>query len=145
MNFSWASLVNAIYSVFGDSVYIDTNGAMHMTYFIPQNMTALLTAMVSKKILPRPLGVTISGLVPIIDENSGLASDKYFGFFDADISNSDILNLNIGGYLDLSGNSYNLISEIEDMATLTNINNLNYASPSTESGIWLDAKNIIDA
>ena len=115
MNFSWASLVNAIYSVFGNSVYIDTNGAMHMAYFVPENLTSLLTAMVTKKILPRPLGVTISGLVPILDEG------KYFGFFDADMENSDIAALNISGYLDL-----------------------NDETPS-EAGIMLDVKNIIDA
>jgi len=102
-NHSWQSLTEGLYNLFGNNLYIGTCGMMHMTYFANMPLSNVINAAASKKILPRPLGVTISGIVPILSEGI------YFGFIDGDClipsqtySNISSVNgqANIGGYID---------------------------------------------
>jgi hypothetical protein len=90
-NHSWASLVNGLYAIFGDSVYISTCNNGKMSYLTPSTTPMLIQAMVAKGILPRPMGITISGLIPSLPIST-------FGYIDA--YNPNISNVPICGYYD---------------------------------------------
>jgi len=71
-NHSHKSIDDGMFKFFGNDVRPDSVGDMVMTYFISENVTAIILASLTKKILPRPMGV---GLY-IIDR---VASD-FFGY-----------------------------------------------------------------
>ena len=136
-NHSWANLNDSLYKIFGNTIYIGTNGAMHMAYFVPDTLTPLIKAAASKGVLPRPLGVTISGLIPI------LPSGEYFSFMDAYVLMQGI-TIPFLGYSDTDVTSeYSLVSEVPMISHLLSIADLSYESGSSNGGHWLDCENII--
>lgn len=71
-NLSHKSLDDSLYDFFGNTVRMDSDGNMEMTYFVPKNKTPVIQAAIQKEVLPRPMGVRCSY---IIEYNK-----KFFGF-----------------------------------------------------------------
>jgi hypothetical protein len=136
-NHSWASLVNGLYQIFGDSIYISTCNNGKMSYFVPSDLPPLIQAMATKGILPRPMGITISGLIPELSEGS------YFGFVDA--YNPDISNVPVCGFEDAYGAAdyYSLISDVPDMDTLLDVDTLLYNLGTANGGHILDSNLVL--
>lgn len=70
-NHSHQSIDDALFRFFGSTVRADSQGDMHMIYFVPSNMTQIIQAAIAKKVLPRPMGV---GVLYIAQSNT------FFGF-----------------------------------------------------------------
>lgn len=58
-NHSHQSIDESIYKFFGNDVRPDSEGGMHMIYFVPTNLTAIIQAAIIKEVLPRPMGVGV--------------------------------------------------------------------------------------
>ena len=69
---SHKSLEEALYDFFGNTVRMDSNGNMEMTYFVPKNKTPIIQAAIQKEVLPRPMGVRCSYIIEY--------DKKFFGF-----------------------------------------------------------------
>lgn len=72
INHSIGAINNAIFDIFGADVIPSSNGNMHMVYIVPNSLTAIIQAALTKHILLVPIGVQLS-----IIQN---APDVYFGF-----------------------------------------------------------------
>lgn len=71
-NLSHKSLEEALYNFFGNSVRMDSDGNMEMTYFVPKNKTPIIQAAIQKEVLPRPMGVRCSYIIEY--------DKRFFGF-----------------------------------------------------------------
>lgn len=71
-NLSHKSLDESLYDFFQNTVRMDSEGNMEMTYFVPKNKTPIILAAIQKEVLPKPMGVRCSY---IIEYNK-----KFFGF-----------------------------------------------------------------
>lgn len=69
---SHKSLDDSLYSFFGNTVRMDSDGNMEMTYFVPKNKTPIIQAAIQKEVLPKPMGVRCSYIIEY--------SKKFFGF-----------------------------------------------------------------
>ena len=69
---SHKSLEEALYNFFGNSVRMDSDGNMEMTYFVPKNKTPIIQAAIQKEVLPRPMGVRCSYIIEY--------DKRFFGF-----------------------------------------------------------------
>ena len=69
---SHKSLEEALYDFFGNSVRMDSDGNMEMTYFVPKDKTPIIQAAIQKEVLPRPMGVRCSYIIEY--------DKKFFGF-----------------------------------------------------------------
>lgn len=69
---SHKSLDDSLYNFFGDSIRMDSDGNMEMTYFVPKNKTPVIQAAIQKEVLPRPMGVNCSYIIEY--------SKIFFGF-----------------------------------------------------------------
>lgn len=69
---SHKSLEEALYNFFGNSVRMDSDGDMEMTYFVPKNKTPIIQAAIQKEVLPRPMGVRCSYIIEY--------DKRFFGF-----------------------------------------------------------------
>lgn len=69
---SHKSLEEALYNFFGNSVRMDSEGNMEMTYFVPKNKTPIIQAAIQKEVLPRPMGVRCSYIIEY--------DKRFFGF-----------------------------------------------------------------
>lgn len=71
-NLSHKSLDESLYDFFKNSVRMDSDGNMEMTYFVPKNKTPIILAAIQKEVLPRPMGVRCSYIIEY--------DKKFFGF-----------------------------------------------------------------
>ena len=71
-NLSHKSLDDSLYSFFGNTIRMDSDGNMEMTYFVPKNKTPVILAAIQKEVLPRPMGVRCSYIIEY--------DKKFFGF-----------------------------------------------------------------
>lgn len=62
-DFSHKSIDDALYAFFEDRIRMDSDGNMEMEYFVPKDKTPLIRAALQKKILPKPMGVRVSGII----------------------------------------------------------------------------------
>ena len=69
---SHKALEDSLYDFFGNTVRMDSDGNMEMTYFVPLNKTPLIQAAIQKEVLPRPMGVRCSYIIEY--------DKKFFGF-----------------------------------------------------------------
>lgn len=69
---SHKSLDDSLYSFFSNTVRMDSDGNMEMTYFVPKNKTPVILAAIQKEVLPRPMGVRCSYIIEY--------DKKFFGF-----------------------------------------------------------------
>lgn len=69
---SHKSLDDSLYSFFGNTIRMDSDGNMEMTYFVPKNKTPVILAAIQKEVLPRPMGVRCSYIIEY--------DKKFFGF-----------------------------------------------------------------
>lgn len=69
---SHKSLEEALYNFFGNTVRMDSDGNMEMTYFVPKNKTPIIQAAIQKEVLPRPMGVRCSYIIEY--------DKRFFGF-----------------------------------------------------------------
>ena len=69
---SHKSLEEALYDFFGNTVRMDSDGNMEMTYFVPKNKTPIIQAAIQKEVLPKPMGVRCSYIIEY--------DKKFFGF-----------------------------------------------------------------
>ena len=60
---SHKSLDDSLYSFFGNTIRMDSDGNMEMTYFVPKNKTPVILAAIQKEVLPRPMGVRCSYII----------------------------------------------------------------------------------
>lgn len=72
INHSHKSINDAIFDIFGNSVVPDSTGGMKMIYFISQNFSAVVSAALTKQLLPKPMGVQITLIINV--------SAPFFGF-----------------------------------------------------------------
>lgn len=75
-NHSHKSIDDGIYRIFGNTVRPDSQGGMHMFYFVPANLSQLINAAIIKEVLPRPMGVQ---LVLIQQSNTFFGLATYAG------------------------------------------------------------------
>lgn len=71
-NLSEKAIEESLYSFFGNSIRMDTNENMEMTYFVPVSKTPIIQAAIQKEVLPRPMGVRCSYIIEY--------DKKFFGF-----------------------------------------------------------------
>lgn len=71
-NLSHKSLDDSLYSFFGNTIRMDSDGNMEMTYFVPKNKTPVILAAIQKEVLPRPMGVRCSYIIEY--------DKRFFGF-----------------------------------------------------------------
>ena len=69
---SHKSLDDSLYSFFGNTIRMDSDGNMEMTYFVPKNKTPVILAAIQKEVLPRPMGVKCAYITEY--------DKKFFGF-----------------------------------------------------------------
>ena len=69
---SHKSIDDGLAMFFGDSVRADSSGDMTMDYFVPSDLTAIMSTAIQKKVLPKPMGVGIRYLI--------LEKNTLFGF-----------------------------------------------------------------
>lgn len=69
---SHKSLEEALYDFFGNTVRMDSDGNMEMTYFVPKDKTPIIQAAIQKEVLPRPMGVRCSYIIEY--------DKRFFGF-----------------------------------------------------------------
>ena len=69
---SHKSLEEALYDFFGNTVRMDSDGNMEMTYFVPKYKTPIIQAAIQKEVLPKPMGVRCSYIIEY--------DKKFFGF-----------------------------------------------------------------
>lgn len=69
---SHKSLDDSLYSFFSNTIRMDSDGNMEMTYFVPKNKTPVILAAIQKEVLPRPMGVRCSYIIEY--------DKKFFGF-----------------------------------------------------------------
>lgn len=69
---SHKSLDDSLYSFFSNTVRMDSDGNMEMTYFVPKNKTPVILAAIQKEVLPRPMGVRCSYIIEY--------DKRFFGF-----------------------------------------------------------------
>lgn len=69
---SHKSLEESLYNFFGNSVRMDSDGNMEMTYFVPKNKTPIIQAAIQKEVLPKPMGVRCSYIIEY--------DKRFFGF-----------------------------------------------------------------
>ena len=69
---SHKSLEEALYDFFGNTVRMDSDGNMEMTYFVPKDKTPIIQAAIQKEVLPKPMGVRCSYIIEY--------DKKFFGF-----------------------------------------------------------------
>lgn len=69
---SHKSLDDSLYSFFGNTIRMDSDGNMEMTYFVPKNKTPVILAAIQKEVLPRPMGVRCSYIIEY--------DKRFFGF-----------------------------------------------------------------
>lgn len=69
---SHKALEEALYDFFGNTVRMDSDGGMEMTYFVPKDKTPIIQAAIQKEVLPRPMGVRCSYIIEY--------DKKFFGF-----------------------------------------------------------------
>ena len=89
-NFSWKSIDESIYKFFPGQIRPESNGGMHMVYFISSALSVLIAATLYKQILPKPMGVGlltvngVNGLMFGLTDYSGYESPYAYGFADYD-------------------------------------------------------------
>ena len=71
-NLSHKSLDESLYDFFQNTVRMDSEGNMEMTYFVPKNKTPIILAAIQKEVLPKPMGVRCSYIIEY--------DKKFFGF-----------------------------------------------------------------
>ena len=71
-NLSHKSLDESLYNFFQNTVRMDSEGNMEMTYFVPKNKTPIIPAAIQKEVLPKPMGVRCSYTIEY--------EKKFFGF-----------------------------------------------------------------
>lgn len=71
-NLSHKSLDESLYSFFKNSIRMDSEGNMEMTYFVPKNKTPVIVAAIQKEVLPRPMGVMCKYIIEY--------DKRFFGF-----------------------------------------------------------------
>lgn len=71
-NLSHKSLDESLYNFFQNTVRMDSEGNMEMTYFVPKNKTPIILAAIQKEVLPKPMGVRCSYIIEY--------DKKFFGF-----------------------------------------------------------------
>ena len=71
-NLSHKSLDESLYNFFQNTVRMDSEGNMEMTYFVPKNKTPIIPAAIQKEVLPKPMGVRCSYIIEY--------DKKFFGF-----------------------------------------------------------------
>lgn len=69
---SHKSLEGDLYDFFGNTVRMDSDGNMEMTYFVPKTKTPIIQAAIQKEVLPRPMGVRCSYIIEY--------DKRFFGF-----------------------------------------------------------------
>lgn len=62
-NLSHKELDDSLYDFFGNTIRMDSDGEMKMTYFVPKNKTDLIQAAIQKQVLPRPMGVQCNYII----------------------------------------------------------------------------------
>lgn len=88
MNFSHEAIDAAMWGLFGDMIRPESTGNMAMQYFIAGAETTLVQAMISKGVLPKPMGVRLSAVINIIHNMfaftgyDGYESPDGYGFSD---------------------------------------------------------------
>ena len=60
---SHKALEESLYDFFGNTVRMDSNGNMEMTYFVPKNKTPIIQAAIQKEVLPKPMGVRCNYII----------------------------------------------------------------------------------
>lgn len=71
-NLSHKALDDSLYDFFGNTVRMDSDGNMEMTYFVPKDKTPIIQAAIQKEVLPKPMGVRCSYVIEY--------DKKFFGF-----------------------------------------------------------------
>lgn len=71
-NLSHKALDDSLYYFFGNTVRMDSEGNMEMTYFVPKDKTPIIQAAIQKEVLPKPMGVRCSYIIEY--------DKKFFGF-----------------------------------------------------------------
>lgn len=92
INHSHKSIDDGVFEFFGADVRPDSLGDMQMTYFITSNITAVALAALTKKLLPRPMGVGLS-LIKNVD-------GAFFGFLRYDRMTPDEYQVGFQRYAD---------------------------------------------
>lgn len=94
-NFSHKSIDDNMYAFFGTSVRPESNGGMHMIYFIDSLITPILQAILAKQLLPVPMGVGMQIVEGITGDMFALTSyngyETPFGYGFSDYSDYDTL------------------------------------------------------
>lgn len=107
INHSNQQIDDNLFDLFGTSLYMTDNENMTITYLEDGTLGALLTVIVEKEVLPKPMGVGINAIIPIttyfsLTDSNGVTTDDEEGFASASdfltkdgtfISNSDIINV----------------------------------------------------
>lgn len=60
---SHKALEESLYDFFDNTVRMDSDGNMEMTYFVPKNKTPIIQAAIQKEVLPRPMGVRCNYII----------------------------------------------------------------------------------
>lgn len=87
-NFSHKQIDDAIFNFFGGTIRPESSGNMLMAYFISNIVSPLVKAIVSKKLLPKPMGVglavvsNVTGPMFAFTDYSGYQSPYGYGFSD---------------------------------------------------------------
>lgn len=88
MNHSHQAIDSGVYAFFGTSIRPESNGDMHMVYFLSSAITLIIQAIIAKKLLPRPMGVGML-IVTNLDQLAfgfgsydGIESPYAYGFTD---------------------------------------------------------------
>lgn len=70
---SFKSINDSLYSFFGTDVYMTSSGNMSLTYYVPSSITSIIDTIISRKLLPVPMGVDFQAV--LVSSGGG-----YFGF-----------------------------------------------------------------
>lgn len=60
---SHKALEESLYDFFGNTIRMDSDGNMEMTYFVPKNKTPIIQAAIQKEVLPKPMGVRCNYII----------------------------------------------------------------------------------
>lgn len=75
------SIIDSLFNFFGSDIIMTDGQNMTLTYFVPISFSPLISVLVNKNVLPKPMGVGIGYIIE---------SDDYFSFVDAQYTIPDI-------------------------------------------------------
>jgi len=97
INMSPSAIDNGLHDIFGDKIICSTNDNLVIYYFVDAITLPLATILLEKKVLPKPLGVRLGGII----ENK-----IYFGFCNSSTYN-DMIPDTVAGF----ANSTNFLTK----------------------------------